>query len=75
LAADYSEILLKGSIIPTKEDCDLDCSLTVLEARALEQLIMAEDLPPDEVRVLLQPLLEHLDWVLLPPFVQQRISH
>ena len=71
----YSEVVVQGGVVPAKEDCDLDSSLAVLEAAALEQLVVGEDLLSDQVRVLLEPLLKHLNWILLPPFVQQRIPH
>lgn len=71
----YSEVVVQRGVVPTEEDGHLHSPLAVPEAAALEELVVGEDLPADQVRVLLQPLFEHLDGVFLPPLVQQCISH
>jgi hypothetical protein len=61
---------MEERVISTEEDSEFDAPLAVLESIALEKFIMLENFPPDQIRILLQPLLEDFNGVLLAPLVE-----
>jgi hypothetical protein len=75
LGGAYAKVVLQERVVPAEEDGQLDATFAVLESIALEKLVVRENLTTHQVGVLLQPLLEDLHRVLLPPLVQQSVPH
>jgi hypothetical protein len=66
---------VQEGVVPAEEDGEFDAALAVLEATALEELVVREHLAAHQVGVLLQPLLKDLHGVVLPSLIEQSVPH
>ena len=71
----YLKIVLNVGVVPPKENRHFNTELTIPKRSRLEQFVVREDLPPNKIRILLQPLLIDFPGILLPRLVQKSIPH